>query len=128
MEVLTELGLQIRTLGMVKDDRHRTRALVTTEGLEIAIDAQQAVFALIGTIQEETHNFAISYHRKLRSKRLQHSALDDISGIGPKRKEDLLKAFRSISAIGNASLIELEHHLPQKIALEVYRHFHPDTE
>lgn len=128
VEVLTELGLQIRTLGMVKDDRHRTRALVTTEGLEIAIDAQQAVFALIGTIQEETHNFAISYHRKLRSKRLQHSALDDINGIGPKRKEDLLKTFRSISAIGNASLIELEHHLPQKIALEVYRHFHPDTE
>ena len=128
VEALTELALQIRTLGMVKDDRHRTRALVTTEGLEIAIDAQQAVFALIGMIQEETHNFAISYHRKLRSKRLQHSALDDINGIGPKRKEDLLKAFRSVSAIGNASLIELEHHLPQKTALEVYRHFHPDTE
>jgi len=127
-QVLTELDLQIRTLGMVKDDRHRTRALVTPDGLEIRIDAQQAVFALIGNIQEETHRFAIGYHRKLRSKRLRGSALDGIPGIGPKRKEDLLKTFRSVSAIAGASIMELEHHLPKKTALEVYRHFHPDTQ
>ena len=127
-QVLTELDLQIRTLGMVKDDRHRTRALVTPDGLEIRIDAQQAVFALIGNIQEETHRFAIGYHRKLRSKRLRGSTLDGIPGIGPKRKEDLLKAFRSVAAIANAGLMELEHHLPKKTALEVYRHFHPDTQ
>ena len=125
--VLAELNLQIRTMGMVKDDRHRTRALVTPDGLELRIDSQQAVFALIGSIQEETHNFAISYHRKLRSKRLRSSALDGITGIGPKRKEELLKAFRSISAISEASLSELEHHLPKSTALEVYRRFHPDT-
>ena len=76
---------------MVKDDRHRTRALVTPDGQEIAIDTQQAVFALIGTVQEETHRFAISYHRQLRSKRLRYSELDAIPGIGPKRKQDLLK-------------------------------------
>ncbi len=126
--VLAELELQIRTMGMVKDDRHRTRALVTPDGLELGIDSQQAVFSFIGNIQEETHNFAISYHRKLRSKRLRGSALDAIDGIGPKRKEDLLKAFRSVSAISQASLAELEHHLPKKTALEVYHHFHPDTQ
>lgn len=125
--VLTELELQIRTMGMVKDDRHRTRALVTPDGLELRIDAQQAVFSLIGNIQEETHNFAISYHRKLRSKRLRGSTLDSIDGVGPKRKEDLLKAFGSISAIAQASLPELEHHLPKKTALAVYHHFHPYT-
>ena len=126
-QILNELELQIRTLGMVKDDRHRTRALVTPDGAEIRIDSNQSVFALIGNIQEETHGFAISYHRKLRSKRLRGSTLDAIPGIGPKRKEELLKAFRSISAIAEASILELEHHLPQKTAAEVYRHFHPDT-
>ena len=126
--VLADLELQIRTMGMVKDDRHRTRALVTPEGLEIRIDAQQSVFSLIGNIQEETHNFAISYHRKLRSKRLRGSALDGIAGIGPKRKEELLKAFRSISAISDASIAELERYLPKNTALEVYRTFHPDTQ
>jgi excinuclease ABC subunit C len=126
--VLADLELQIRTMGMVKDDRHRTRALVTPEGLEIRIDAQQAVFSLIGNIQEETHNFAISYHRKLRSKRLRGSALDGIAGIGPKRKEEMLKAFRSISAISDASIAELERYLPKNTALEVYRTFHPDTQ
>ena len=126
--VLADLELQIRTMGMVKDDRHRTRALVTPEGLEIRIDAQQAVFSLIGNIQKETHNFAISYHRKLRSKRLRGSALDGIAGIGPKRKEELLKAFRSISAISDASIAELERYLPKNTALEVYRTFHPDTQ
>ena len=126
--ILTELELQIRTMGMVKDDRHRTRALVTQDGLELRIDSQQAVFSLIGNIQEETHNFAISYHRKLRSKRLRSSTLDGIDGVGPKRKEDLLKAFGSISAIARASLPELEHHLPKKTALAVYRHFNPYTQ
>jgi excinuclease ABC subunit C len=101
--------------------------LVTPEGLEIRIDAQQAVFSLIGNIQEETHNFAISYHRKLRSKRLRGSVLDGITGIGPKRKEELLKSFRSISAISEASIAELEQYLPKNTALEVYRTFHPDT-
>lgn len=124
VEVLKELGLTIPVFGMVKDDRHRTRALVTAQGQEIAIDAQQAVFALIGNIQEETHRFAITYHRKLRSKRLRYSQLDAIPGIGPKRKQELLKTFKSLTAIGNASLGELEHILPRDAALAVYQHFH----
>ena len=74
------------------------------------------------------HNNPFSlYHKKLRSKRLRRSALDNIPGVGPKRKEELLKAFSSISAIAEANILELERLLPKKAALEVYRHFHPDT-
>ena len=109
--------------GMVKDDRHRTRALVTPDGKEIRIDANQTVFALIGNIQEETHRFAITYHRTLRSKRLRYSELDRIPGIGPKRKQELLKAFKSLAAIGQASLAELERFLPKDAAAAVYHHF-----
>ena len=128
LEALNSLELDIPVFGMVKDDRHRTRALVTPEGDEIAIDRQQAVFALIGNIQEETHRFAITYHRQLRSKRLRYSELDGIPGIGEKRKQELLKSFRSLAAIGAASLPELERLLPKNAALSVYRHFHGDRE
>ena len=109
---------------MVKDDRHRTRALVTPEGLEIGIDTQQSVFAFIGTIQEETHRFAIAYHRQLRSKRLRRSALDSIPGVGPKRKQDLLKSFKSINGIKSATLEELQHVLPTDVANGVFDYFH----
>ena len=128
MEALRELGLTMTVFGMVKDDRHRTRALVTPEGKEIGIDANQSVFAFIGIIQEETHRFAITYHRQLRSKRLRYSELDGIPGIGPKRKQDLLKAFKSLTAIGQAELYELERHLPKDAAWNVYQHFHPKQE
>ena len=123
LDVLEELNLDLPVYGMVKDDRHRTRALVTPDGGQIAIDSVQAVFALIGNIQEETHRFAITYHRSLRSKRLRYSELDSIPGIGPKRKQELLKTFKSLTAIGNASLQELERLLPKDAALAVYQHF-----
>lgn len=122
------LNLSFPVFGMVKDDRHRTRALVTPNGLEIGIDTQQAVYALIGTIQEETHNYAIGFHRKLRSKRLRYSTLDEIPGIGTKRKEDLLKHFKSIAAIREASFEELSRYLPCNAALSVYQHFHEEEE
>ena len=125
-EVLREQGLSIPVFGMVKDDRHRTRALVTAAGQEIAIDSQPAVFALIGTVQEEVHRFAISYHRQLRSKRLRYSELDQIPGVGPKRKQELLKKFKSLSAMGKAGREELEQVLPRDAAEAVYRHFHKE--
>ena len=127
VQALEELGLTMRVFGMVKDDRHRTRALVTPEGKEIAIDRNQAVFALIGNIQEETHRFAITYHRQLRSKRLRYSELDNIPGIGPKRKQELLKQFKSLTAIGQATLPELERILPRDAAAAVYHHFREKT-
>ena len=92
LDVLESLSVSLPVFGMVKDDRHRTRALVTADGNEIGIDKQQSVFSLVGSIQEETHRFAISYHKKLRGKRLKYSELDNIPGIGPKRKDILLKA------------------------------------
>ena len=122
-EALRALDLDFPVFGMVKDDRHRTRALVTPVGEEIGIDANQAVFSMIGNIQEETHRFAITYHRQLRSKRLRYSELDGIAGIGPKRKQDLLRQFKSLSAIGLATLPELERILPKDAAAAVYHHF-----
>ena len=127
-EVLADMELSVPIFGMVKDCRHRTRALVTVDGGQIGIDGNQSIFALIGNIQEETHRFAISYHRKLRSKRLRYSELDGISGIGPKRKQELLKRFKSLSGIAYAGLDELEMLLPKDAAAAVYRHFHTDEE
>lgn len=128
VEALSQLGLTMNVFGMVKDDRHRTRALVTPDGREIGIDANQHVFSFIGQIQEETHRFAITYHRQLRSKRLRYSELDSIPGVGPKRKEQLLKTFKSLAAIGQASLMELERILPKDAAAAVYHHFHTQEE
>lgn len=121
---LEELGLSFPVFGMVKDDRHRTRAMVTTDGREISIDTNQAIFALVGSIQEETHRFAITYHRQLRSKRLRYSELDGIPGIGPKRKQELLRQFKSIKSIAQATVPELERLLPRDAAMAVYQHFH----
>ena len=128
VQALDELGLHFPVFGMVKDDRHRTRALVTPEGREIRIDNNQSVFSLIGNIQEETHRFAITYHRQLRSKRLRYSELDSIPGIGVKRKQELLRQFKSLTAIGQATLPELERILPRDAAAAVYHHFHPNRE
>ena len=124
-DVLQTLGLDIPAYGMVKDDKHRTRALVTAAGDEIAISAVPSVFALIGTIQEETHRFAITYQRALRSRRMKKSGLEDIPGIGEKRRQALLKKFRSVKAISQAERSQLEQVLPASAALAVYQHFHP---
>ena len=123
LQALQGLDLSFPVFGMVKDDRHRTRALVTPEGQEIRIDNNPAIFSLIGRIQEETHRFAITYHRQLRSRRLRYSELDGIPGIGPKRKQELLRQFKSLNAIGNATLAELERILPKDAAAAVYHHF-----
>jgi excinuclease ABC subunit C len=128
LDALRELELDFPVFGMVKDDRHRTRALVTPSGQEIGIDSQPAVFSLIGNIQEETHRFAITYHRQLRSKRLRYSELDGIPGIGPKRKQELLKTFKSLTAISKAELSELERLLPKDAAMAVYQHFRSKEE
>ncbi len=126
LQELTPMGIRIPIFGMVKDDRHRTRALVTPEGEEIGISGKQSVFALIGQIQEETHRFAITYHRKLRSKRVKGSTLDKIPGIGEKRRSDLLKRFKTVSAIRQASLQELRSVLPADAATSVYSYFHEE--
>lgn len=123
-KALLELGLSFPVYGMVKDNRHRTRALVTAAGEEIGIQTVPSVFALIGQIQEETHRFAITYHQQLRSKRLRESVLDQIPGIGSVRKKQLLTHFKSIPAIEKASVSDLEQVLPSRQAQAVYDYFH----
>ncbi|MCD8018002.1 MAG: excinuclease ABC subunit UvrC [Oscillospiraceae bacterium] len=124
---LGELGLTLPVFGMVKDDRHRTRALINSAGAETAIVGNQAVFSFIGTIQEETHRFAIEYHRSLRSAAIG-SALDAIPGIGEKRRSELLKHFKTIKAIKSASVQELAAVIPANAAKSVYDHFHQTDE
>ena len=123
VRALQDLGLWVPTFGMVKDDRHRTRALITPEGREIGIQGNQAVFALVGNIQEETHNTAIGYQRELRLESYA-SALDKIDGVGPRRKSDLLKAFKSVKAIREASESQLQLVVPKNTAKAVYDFFH----
>lgn len=124
---LAELGLTLPVYGMVKDDRHRTRALVTSAGDEIGIEGNQAVFAFIGTIQEETHRFAIEYHRALRSGSIG-SKLDAIPGVGEARRTALLKQFRSVKAIRAADVEELAAAVPRSTAQAVYDYFHREED
>ena len=118
-----DLGLFVPTFGMVKDDRHRTRALISPEGQEIGISQNQAVFALIGGIQEETHRFAIEYQRSLRNESYG-STLDKIPGVGDKRRNELIKYFKSVKAIKEAGLEQLRLVVPRNTAQAVYDYFH----
>lgn len=127
VQAQTDLGLQVPTFGMVKDDRHRTRALISPEGQEIGISQNQAVFALIGGIQEETHRFAIEYQRSLRSESYG-STLDKIPGVGDKRRNDLIKYFKSVKAVKEASLEQLKLVVPRNTAQAVYDYFHSGEE
>jgi len=120
-----ELGCEVPVFGMVKDDRHRTRALVTPEGGEIGISACQSVFSLIGQIQEETHRFAVAFHHESHEKNAMRSVLDAIPGIGPKRRETLRKHFGSIRAIREADEMSLRAAIPGDAAHSVWKYFHP---
>ena len=122
--VTERFGLAIPIFGMVKDDRHRTRALVTPEGREIGIKGTQAVFSLIGRIQEETHRFAITFNRESHGKSVKGSALDSIPGVGEARRTALLKRFKSLKAIKEASLEELQAVVPKNAAAAVYQWAH----
>ena len=128
VRVTERFGLSIPVFGMVKDNRHRTRALMTPEGREIGIRQNQAVFALVGQIQEETHRFAITYHHESHSRSARKSALDDIPGVGPARRQALLKEFKSVKAIREAGVEDLARVLPRNAAEAVFRHFRGSEE
>ena len=127
-KVCAAFGLHIPIFGMVKDDRHRTRALTTAEGHEIDLHADPAVFALIGQIQEETHRFAITYHHESHTRSSVASALDGIPNIGEVRKRKLLARFKSVKAIREAELPALQSELGRAAGRAVYDHFHPKEE
>lgn len=125
LEVLDELGINIPVCGMVKDDNHRTRGLYF-HNEEIPIDRYSEGFKLITRIQDEAHRFAIEYHRSLRSKTQVKSVLDDIPGVGPARRKALMRQFKSIDEIKNASVEELMEgtEIPRNIAEEIHAFFH----
>lgn len=128
LEALEKLNLHIPVCGMVKDDNHRTRGLYFNN-VELPIDRNSECFRLITRIQDEAHRFAITFHRQLRSKGQVHSILDDIPGVGPARRKDLMRSFENIEAIRNATVDDLKE-LPsmnEKSAQEVYKFFHQDT-
>lgn len=122
--VLDSLGLEIPVAGLVKDENHQTRGIIY-ENKEINLDYDTNAFRLIYNIQEEAHRFAISYHRSLRSKKLYKSELDDIGGIGPKRKQELFRHFKTIDNIKNAEIDELLEvkSMNKKVANELYDYF-----
>ena len=125
--VLDKLGIRIPVCGMVKDDHHRTRGLYF-DNIEIPIDTNSEGFRLITRIQDEAHRFAIEYHRSLRSKEQVHSVLDDIPGIGERRRKALMRRYRSIEGIRDATVEELAETESMNIgsAKQVYEFFHPN--
>lgn len=125
LEVLNRLGITIPVCGMVKDDHHRTRGLYYNN-VEIPIDRHSEGFHLITRIQDEAHRFAIEYHRSLRGKGSVHSILDDIPGIGPKRRKALMRAFASLEEIREADMETLRavEGMNEGSARAVYEFFH----
>ena len=125
-KVFREKRIDIPLLGMVKDDKHRTRELTDADGNLYGIDTKPPVFAFITRIQDEVHRFSIEYNKTLRSKKLTKSTLDNIDGICEERKAKLLRHFKTITAIKNASISELSEIIPEKIAYNVYAYFHKE--
>lgn len=125
LKVLDNLGINIPVCGMVKDDNHRTRGLYYNN-VEIPIDTHSEAFKLITRIQDETHRFAIEYHRSLRNKGQVHSILDDIPGVGPTRRKALMRHFKTLENIRTATVEELEKapSMNENVAKDVYKFFH----
>lgn len=106
-ELLEMLDIDIPLFGMVKDDRHRTRGLLSADGNEIGMKATSQVFFLVTRIQDEVHRFAIEYHKKLRKKKMTSSTLTEIEGVGKSTAQKVLRHFKTMTAVKNASIDEL---------------------
>ncbi len=127
LQVLTDVGLDIPVCGMVKDDKHQTRGLYY-KNQEIPLSIRSEGFRLVARIQDEAHRFAIDYHRKTHGKMQIKSVLDDIKGIGPTRRKNLMRAFGSIEKIKEATQEELcqVEGMNKKSSEAIYRFFHQD--
>lgn len=123
-KVFDKYNIDIPLWGMYKDDRHRTKGLICATK-EIELDRTSNLYRFVASIQEEVHNYAISYHRSLRNKSLTKSTLDDIPGVGEKRKKALLSHFKNIEEIKNASIEELSEidGLNKRVAQNIYDYF-----
>ena len=118
-EILDSLGLNIKIVGLKKNEHHKTSDLIN-ENLEvIPIDKQSNLFHYLIRMQDEVHRFTITYHRQIRSKGSLSSILDNISGLGEKRKKALIKAFGSIKAMSDASVDDLKEYIPEQVAVSL---------
>ena len=117
-EVLDSLNLNINLVGLKKDDKHSTNALVTFDR-EIPIEKRSNLFHYLERMQDEVHNFTISYHRQIRSKGLYASILDNVEGIGSKRKEALLKKYKTVNKLRETSVEELSTIVPLEVAKKI---------
>ncbi len=123
-----ELNLDIPIAGLAKDDRHRTNELLYGfPPMKIALKVESELFHVLTQIQDEVHRFAITFHRDKRSKRALHSEMDDIKGIGPKTRDELLNALKSVKKIREAELTTLSDLIGPAKAKIVYQHFHPES-
>ena len=125
-EILDNLCLDIPVYGMQKNDKHRICALIDPDGKEIPIEKNSDVFHFLEKISEEVHRFAISYHKDIRSKGSLSSILDEIPGIGEKRRKDLIKEFKSINKIKEASIEELSKVIPEDVAKNIKEYLKDD--
>lgn len=125
LPVISSMGLNVPVFGMVKDSKHRTRAIASNGG-EIAINSSRRVFTLVSTIQEEVHRFAITYHHNKHKKSTLSTSLTKIEGIGDKKAKALLKHFKTISAIKQATVedLSLVGGISAKNAEEIYKFYH----
>ncbi len=125
-KAMEEAGFSVPMLGMVKDDHHRTRALVDADGREIGLAATPVCFSFVSTVQDEAHRFALKHHQTRSKNETLTSALDQIRGVGEVRRTALLRAFKSVAKIRAATREQLAAIVPKQTAEAVYAHFHPD--
>ena len=124
LEIIQLLNLDIYVCGLSKDDRHQTALLLNQEGEIVDIDRKSPLFYLLTRMQDEVHRYAISFHRQVRAKSLIDSILDDVEGIGPKRKRQLLNHFGSVKRMKEADLEMLKEVLPKQVAKSLYDRLH----
>ena len=123
IDTLNELHLNIKVCGLVKNDKHRTNELLDGDTLTtIPIDHKSNVFHYLTRIQDEVHRYTINYHRTLRSKGSISSVLDNVEGIGTKRKKELIKKFGSVKKMSEASIEELKEIVPENIAINICKY------
>lgn len=123
-EVIDSLNMRIKVCGLAKDDKHSTAMLLDDEGNIVPIHPKSELFFLLTRMQDEVHRYAISFHKNVRSKSLFASLLDRVEGIGPKRRQQLLRHFKSVKKMKEASLEELTEILPEKVARELFDVLH----
>ena len=118
-EVLNSLYIDIPVFGLKKNDKHSTTALINSQR-EFEIDKTSDVFHLLNRMQDEVHRYTITYHKDIRSKGSLSSILDNVSGIGKKRKQELLKKYKTITKLKELSILDLESILPSNVAKNLY--------